>query len=55
LKPKEPEAPIGTDSRARLILARQAFEYTRNYEGAIDDFFSGQDLKKMRDWYLEKK
>jgi hypothetical protein len=46
IETKRAEAPIGTDSRARLILVRQAFMCTRNYEGAIDDFFSGQDLKK---------
>ena len=52
---KGPEASIITDLRARLILARKAFEYTKHYESAIDSFFSDQDLNKMRDWYLEKK
>jgi phosphoribosylaminoimidazolecarboxamide formyltransferase/IMP cyclohydrolase len=55
LESKQPEAPIGTDLRARLILARQAFKYTKNYEGAIDDFFAGQDLDKIKDWYLGDK
>ena len=54
-KPKEPGAAICTDLRGRLILARQAFEYTRKYEGAIDGFFAAQELDKMRDWYFEKK
>ncbi len=52
---KSPETSIVTDLRGRLILARQAFAYTKNYEEAIDDFFSGQDLNKMRDWYLGDK
>ncbi len=47
-----PEAPISTNLLGRLIMARKAYEHTHNFDGAIVEFFNGQDLEKMRDWYL---
>ncbi len=50
---KEPGNVIGTTAQGRFMLMKHAFEHTRNYEGAIADFWTKQDPKKIAEFYLK--
>jgi len=49
----EPVPPIGTDMRGRMRLKKRAFQHTREYEGAIDDFWSKQDPDELAEYFLK--
>jgi len=51
----EPIQPIGTDMKGRVRLMKRAFEHTRDYEGAIDDFWSKQDPDAVAKYFLVEK
>lgn len=50
----EPVPPIGTSMRSRMRLKQHAFRHTREYEGAIDDFWSRQDPDEMAEYFLKE-
>ena len=54
LESSEQVPPIGTDMRARVMLMQHAFSHTRDYEGAIDDFWSHQDPYKVAEYFLKE-
>ncbi len=49
----ETVTPIGTNMKDRILLMQRAFQHTREYESAIDNFWSNQNTAKATEYFLK--